>query len=99
MSTLHTLNQSPANTEIWSRLCLAIETGDSLLLFENGVYYLSHPRLEALTTLATPPHLYVLAPDARARGLEQASHLPVEFIDYPRFVSLSCENDKVIAWY
>lgn len=99
MSTLHTLNQSPLSTAIWDRLCRTMQPGDSLLLIENGVYYLNHAQLDAMLAHPNAKQVFALNNDATARGMQLDHNCGVSLIDYTRFVALSCEHDKVIAWY
>lgn len=92
---LHTLNQPPGAA---LDSCLrGIGSDDCLLLLEDGVYAgcagLAGEILEAGCKL------YVLEPDAAARGLLHRLDPSVELIDYAGFVELAAECNAVHSWY
>lgn len=96
MTTLHVLSHSPfSDTRLASCLRLA-GPGDGLLLTGDAVYALQ-PGTEPLARLIEHGvRLYVLREDLHARGLPPAAQ--AEPIDYPRFVRLSIDYDKVNTW-
>ena len=96
MKTLHTFNKAPDFDHLWSRLEKTIQPQDSLLLFENGVY---HALKQPLTQSLNLQQIYVLLSDATARGIALNKDTDLRLIDYAEFVALTCEHDKVIAWY
>jgi tRNA 2-thiouridine synthesizing protein B len=98
MSTLHVLSHSPFT---YSRLnsCLRLlGSEDAVLLCGDALYALNAataPR-QALDARAESLRLFVLDEDAKARSIE----LPdwVKSVDYPGFVELSVQYDKVNTW-
>lgn len=101
MPILHTINRSPyRETTLESCLRVAL-AGSALLLMEDGVYAAlavgqAAPRIrEAQVRM----RVFVLQADLAARGLADAELVTdVQVVDYPGFVDLACEYDKVQAW-
>lgn len=95
MPTLHTLNRSPANIQLFEQLINTIRPGDTLLLLEDGVYYCLQNKLNRKIQ---DIQVYALKDDVHARGIpiEQSD---VVLASYEDFVNLSCENDKLVNWY
>ncbi|NBF09856.1 sulfurtransferase complex subunit TusB [Pseudomonas sp. Fl4BN1] len=97
MSTLHVLSHSPfTDTRLGSCLRL-LGTADALLLCGDAAYALQ-PGSAAYSELSARSglNLYVLEEDLQARGLV----LPgwARAVDYPGFVDLSIQHDKVNTW-
>lgn len=91
MATLHVVSHSPF-TDSRLHSCLRIcGARDAVLLCGDGAYGLHDPVLK--TKGAT---VFVLAEDAQARNLD----LPAwaHSVDYPGFVQLSIDYDKVNTW-
>ena len=91
MSTLHVVSHSPFTD---SRLdsCLRVcGSDDAILLCGDGAYGLRHPAL-----LTKGVKVFVLGEDSLARNLP----LPdwADSVDYPGFVQLSIDYDKVNTW-
>ena len=91
MSTLHVVSHSPFSD---SRLdsCLRIcGAKDAILLCGDGAYGLHAPALQTKGV-----KVFVLAEDMQARNLP----LPdwADSVDYPGFVQLSLDYDKVNSW-
>ncbi|MCU1731783.1 MULTISPECIES: sulfurtransferase complex subunit TusB [unclassified Pseudomonas] len=95
MSTLHVISHSPfSDNRLYSCLRL-LGPHDGLLLCGDAVYALqpgSAP-LAGLRTLG--PRLYVLEEDLQARAITES---PATAVDYPGFVALSLNYDKVNSW-
>ena len=91
MSTLHVVSHSPFTD---SRLdsCLRVcGTDDAILLCGDGAYGLHNATLQTKGV-----KVFVLAEDMQARNLP----LPdwAASVDYPGFVQLSIDYDKVNSW-
>ena len=98
---LHTLNRSPAQTQLW-RTCLRMALpGSGLLLLENAVFgALDTDHNRRLQEAASMGRRFVLEPDLAARGLTGRTLLPgFEKVDYAEFVALCLEYSKVQNWY
>src|SRR5437868_5785363 len=98
MSTLHVLSHSPfTDNRLTSCLCL-LGAQDAILLCGDAVYALqpNSAPLNALQARIDTLHVFVLAEDLQARGLEVPAG--VKSVDYPRFVELSIHYDKVNTW-
>lgn len=92
MSKLFTANSCAALSA-----CLPLlEDGDALLLIEDGIYAMLNP---AVGKLHDGIHLYALADDLVARGMQQ--RVPERFAraNYNDFVQLCCDHDKVVNWF
>ena len=88
MTTLHTLSH-PRFLET----CLSlIRPGDALLLIEDGVYLLGSHKLPDNIPL------HALIDDARTRGLQARLESFVTPVDFPGFVTLVCQYDKLVNW-
>lgn len=92
MSTLHIVNKPASHTALAS--CLkVVQSSDTLLLIEDGVY--------AISQLELPPGLTVcvLREDLDARGLSDTD-LPAAInpIDYTGFVDLVCSHQRSVSW-
>ncbi len=90
---LHTLNQAPSNSACLESCLEAMQPDDTLLLIEDGVYWLQ-PAFEE--TLASVGKLFALTPDIKARGLEIDAD---QQVDDDGFVSLCVTHDKVVSWF
>jgi len=98
MATLHVLAHSPFTD---SRLgsCLGIlGRQDALLLCGDAVYALQagSAQRQALELMPESIALYALDEDVQARGLAHPARFTL--VDYPAFVALSCQYDKVNTW-
>lgn len=75
--------------------CLAtVIDDDAILLIDDGVYNLNHPKL--LKVIETHP-IFALEEHVIARGLTPARS-DVTYCDYNKFVALTLDADKVITW-
>lgn len=99
MSTLHVLSHSPFGDDRFSSCLRLLGEQDALLLSGEAVQALrssTAPRqqLEALPAGIT---LFALEEDVAARALEG---LPprVDLLDYPGFVALCIQHEKVNSW-
>ena len=96
MSTLHVLSHSPFGDDRLNSCLRLIGSADALLLSGDAVYALQ-PGTAPFTALRTRQiKLFVLAEDAQARAVEVPDW--AEVIDYPAFVELSIQYDKVNSW-
>jgi len=92
MSHLHTVND-PALIP----LCLrAAQSGDSLLLIEDGVYNAQPNKLKEFPAGIS---VYALQTDLIARGLTDRMDATVNSASDADFVRLCCQHDKVINWF
>lgn len=101
MSTLHTVNKSPFATNSLSSCLNHCREGDAVLMIEDGVYGgLSGTAVaEQVAAKAGSVSIYVLRPDADARGLAQERMLEgIEGVDYAGFVDLVAAHDRTQAW-
>ena len=96
MSTLFTVNQSPA-TGLLQSCQRYLKTGDAVLLLEDGVYCGLQDALP--TRLEQQVSVYCLKEDLAARGLLEKTASAVQLVNYRGFVRLCTEFDKVVAWF
>jgi len=101
MSILHTVNKSPFERNALESCLKFANSGDPVLLFEDGVYAVlkgTSAEGQVKAALDDKP-VYVLAPDLKARGFSEDRLIEgVNVVDYAGFVDLAAENDKVQAW-
>ncbi|BES71563.1 sulfurtransferase complex subunit TusB [Marinobacter nanhaiticus D15-8W] len=94
MSCLHILNKAPGEPRFDA--CLSgLTHGDTLLLIENAVIAVVHNT----TDWPEGVKLNVLLDDLEARGLKDAAVGKAWLsVDYPGFVTLTTESEKVVCW-
>jgi len=101
MSTLHTVNKSPFATQTLMSCLNHCKDGDAVLMIEDGVYgaLASSGMAEFVKAKAGNVLIYVMSPDADARGLSSDKLLgEVKGVDYAGFVNLVTEHDRTQAW-
>jgi len=96
MSTLFVLSHAPATDPGESRNLAFARQGDAVILIEDAVFGAA-PVASALSDALDAAaerglSVYVLAPDAAARGIETS--LPT--VDYPGFVELLAKHDRAV---
>lgn len=99
MATLHLLSHSPFTDNRLTSCLRLLGPTDALLLSGDAVYALTPgtaPRT-ALEKLPDTVALFALSEDVEARAL---TGLPerVSLVDYPEFVTLCCQHDRVNGW-
>ena len=96
MSTLHVLSHSPFGDDRLTSCLRILGAADALLLTGDAVYALQ-PGSAPFTVLSGRAlNLFVLAEDAQARAVPVPD--TAKAIDYPAFVELSIQYDKVNSW-
>jgi len=98
MATLHVVSHSPF-TDGRLNSCLRIMgSQDGLLLCGDAVHGLQtgSAAWETLQQAAANGHLYALQEDVSARAIQLDPQ--VKPVDYPGFVQLSLDFDKVNTW-
>ena len=95
---LHTINQSPFRTNTLNTSLRFIQPQDPVLFLEDGVYSLRDGGKfkEVIQNLLKTNPVYGLAPDLKARGINQIIK-DVQQIDYEGFVDL-VEKHQVNSW-
>ena len=96
MSTLHVLSHSPFGDSRLSSCLRIIGATDALLLSGDAAYALQPGTVPFATLQTRGLKLYVLAEDAQARAIDVPDG--ARAIDYPAFVELSIQHDKVNTW-
>lgn len=98
MATLHVLSHSPYTDPRLNSCLRLLGSDDAILLCGDATYALtpSTAARQILDTKVGSLALFVLDEDAKARNLT----LPdwVKSVDYPGFVALSVQYDKVNTW-
>jgi tRNA 2-thiouridine synthesizing protein B len=97
MRTLHTINQTPSNSQLWSSCLAALLPEDTLLLIENGV--LAGTQAHRFTAVPDSVHICALVPDLQTRGVAEQLAPNVIAISNETFVQLVCEHQKVVSWF
>lgn len=96
---LHTINKAPHSSNAFDA-CLRICGGEAaILLIEDGVLAALADSEAAARLCATTNRVYVLLPDAAARGLDGRIASGITGVDYAGFVQLCCEHSSVQSWY
>ncbi|MDZ3991282.1 sulfurtransferase complex subunit TusB [Pseudomonas sp. Teo4] len=97
MTTLHVIAHSPFGDDRLSSCLRLLGAEDAVLLCGDAVYALrpgSEP-YAALQAADLDTRLFALDEDLQARALDGAL---AKAIDYPAFVALSLQYDKVNSW-
>ncbi|MFK8328531.1 sulfurtransferase complex subunit TusB [Pseudomonas sp. BJa5] len=98
MSTLHVISHSPFGDNRLNSCLRLLGSQDGLLLCGDAVYALQ-PGSEPLASLQARQlqgRLFALEEDLQARAIVVDD--AVQAIDYPAFVALSLDYDKVNSW-
>jgi tRNA 2-thiouridine synthesizing protein B len=97
---LHTVSKSPWDSEALCSCLRVALPGSVILLVEDGVYAAS-AGCEAAQNIAALADIrcFALAPDIKARGLEQRLDANIEAASFDDFVRLSTECHAVQSWY
>lgn len=96
---LHIVNKSPFDTgSLASVLRVANKAGGAVLLIEDGVYAATKNSATEAGLKAAGMPVYVLQPDADARGLQSRLMDGVNMVDYGGFVDLVAGHDNVQSW-
>ncbi len=101
MSTLHTVNKSPFSAGSLASCLNHCKDGDAVLMIEDGVYggLTGTTVAELVQQKSGSVTIYVLGPDAEARGLAADKLLEgVSGVDYDGFVDLVADHDRTQAW-
>lgn len=96
MSTLHVLSHSPFGDNRLASCLRVLGDQDALLLCGDATYALRPGTLAFEKLLGGSLKLFVLVEDVMARALQVPEW--AEAIDYPTFVELSIQHDKVNTW-
>ncbi len=101
MATLHTVNRSPFQDQALLSCLRHVKKGDSVLLFEDGVYgAMSGTALsDTVAELGADVSVYALDADVAARGIDSARLLEgVALVDYAGFVDLAANTERTQNW-
>lgn len=97
---LHTINKSPYEKNSLETCLRVAAAGSAILLIEDAVYAAvdNGAWAERLGAAMGDVKVYVLQPDAEARGIQDSVMEGVTPVDYNGFVDLAAEHDKVQSW-
>jgi len=101
MATLHTVNKSPFATQTLLSCLGHAKAGDTVLMIEDGVYGATSGTglADAMAGLGGAVTLAVLAPDMKARGIDEGRLMDgVKTVDYAGFVELAATHDRTQNW-
>lgn len=99
MTTLHILNASPTQDPQLTSCLRILSAGDGILLSGEAVQALRAGSAAAQQLLACERtyRLYALAEDVQARAIDTQA-MPVTLLDYPAFVALCVDYQRVNSW-
>ena len=90
---LHTINKTGAAV---TRCLEVLSNNDAILLLEDGVYLAQDNAV--LQNMPETIKIFALSDDLSARGIANNVHENVSKVDWPGFVTLTTEYDKVVSW-
>jgi tRNA 2-thiouridine synthesizing protein B len=90
---LHIVNKSPFNSKTLEQALRHSQSGDSLILIDDGSYATQSEWLSVKHEL----QLYALENDLECRALACPEH--ITSISIADFVELVFQHDKSISWY
>ncbi len=93
---LHIVNKSPFSHNAFNQCLNAATENDSILLIEDGVYWLSNST-QAIPPLPEGIRIFLLAEDIESRGLSPMQN--TNTVDYNGFVELVTQFDKTVSWF
>lgn len=96
---LHIVNRSPFAHSALADCLRVCDAEAGILLIEDGVYAAVADGEWLARIRAKTPHIYVLAPDAAARGIETRLAPAATQVDYAGFVALCCDYPGTHSWY
>ncbi|MEH6568797.1 MAG: sulfurtransferase complex subunit TusB [Halioglobus sp.] len=95
---LHTLSAGPDSSAFSD--CLRVASADdAILLMGNGVYIAVEGTQPCSDLVAAKVKTFVLEADARAAGITDRISSLVSVVDFDRFVELSEQFPRQLAWY
>jgi len=94
---LHIVSASPYSSDALQRCAALFSAEDGILLIEDGVLALSDP--DRCLAPFKDKRIYVLQPDAEARGMSADQHASFTAVDYDGFVSLTTQFTKTVSWF
>jgi len=99
MSILHTVNKSPFQKNDLSSCLAHANTGDAVLLIEDGVYGAVSGTEIAKSVSGADASIYVLGGDLSARGISEDKITDgITVVGYDGFVDLAAEHQAVNSW-
>ena len=94
---LHIVSTSMQRSDALARAVSLAQPADAILLIEDGVLALSDP--DRCLAPFNGKRVYVLQPDAEARGMTAAHQASLTAVDYDGFVSLTTQFTKTVSWF
>lgn len=97
--TLHLVNQSPQHTDVL-RQCLSVcQSGDTIVLLDDGLSLLGDRRLLEEYTAAHPRiRWFALVPGDDSQHLRQDLQNPIQLIDFKGLVNLTIDCHPAVSW-
>ena len=92
---LHQVFTSPSSDHQLQQCIRRCQSGDGILLLQDGIYSLKHPLLGRAVELGIV--LYVLQKDLAARGLT-LDNQSIQVVDDKQWLALCVKYDKVLSW-
>lgn len=87
---LHLIQKSPFQNSAFADCLNIIDSDDTILLMQDGIYALLHPLLQT-----TNNPIFALDTDLLARGIITN----FKTINYQELVSLCCQHKQTISWF
>jgi sulfur relay protein TusB/DsrH len=99
---LHLVFSSPLSSPALKECLSLYQTGDGIVLLEDGVYtllsqsHLEELKLQLTSNVLNAPNFYAITDDLTARGISDTP--PFENITYDDLVTLTLKYKKTISW-
>ena len=95
---LHIVSASPFRHDTLQRCLSLASEQDGILLIEDGVFALTNPVQHLPQPLPTH-HMFALASDLQARGIDAKTNTSITIVDYEGFVTLATQFSKTLTWF
>jgi tRNA 2-thiouridine synthesizing protein B len=97
---LHIVNKSPFEKRTLESCLRFKRKGSALLLIEDGVYAAADSNIahDGINEALRDMPIYALAPDLKARGLQDRVIEGITLVDYGGFVDLVAEHKTNQSW-
>jgi tRNA 2-thiouridine synthesizing protein B len=97
MSMLHLIRTSAFQTNDFEQCLNVAQTGDTVVLLDDGCYNLSHKLWQQALTKISLSALYIIEAHAQARAIT-INKEKINTLTLAALMTLICETEKSVTW-